>query len=99
MTDTDIRAAFERAWRGRVREPINESKKDIAWTWYCHGCQQGQRDLIEAMGEPVAYQVISQHGGNDRLYAAGHVSDQFLETERRVGNTVRALHFVLEVGE
>lgn len=105
MTTTEtMRERFE-AWHFRPEELIKDKDGNYK-DWDTHrlwmAYQQGQRDLIEAMGEPVAYQVISHNGWNDRLYPTKDAPPGlagFLETERRVGNTVRALYSLPEVGE
>lgn len=55
MTIDTMRQKFEKAWRGAPRAPIDQNKKELAWIWFSVGRQIGQRDLIEAMGEPVAH--------------------------------------------
>ena len=106
MTDTDkISAAFENYAKWAALpidlDPYGDYKSEftrIAWNSY----KQGQRDLIASLGGAVAYQVISHNGWDDRLYPTKDAPKgfaEFLETERSVGNTVRALHFVPEVGE
>lgn len=102
MTD-NIKAAFEQYATSKTSMDLTKDSQGFYvdsytiafFSLYQMGYQQGQRDLVAGM-EQVMYRSSNQDGYY-RFYEACKTTPSFLDEERYLGYTVRALAFVPEL--